>query len=78
LLDYDYFKDERYMRRIVLKDFETDEIYPELDYEELYFIEMSKFKKGYDELQTLLDRWITFMNKAYELEKTKIPEELQQ
>jgi predicted transposase/invertase (TIGR01784 family) len=78
LLDYDYFKDERYLRRIVLKDFETDEIYPELDYGELYFIEMSKFKKGYDELQTLLDRWITFMNKAYELEKTKIPEELQE
>ena len=77
LLDFNYFKDERYLRRIVLKDFETDEIYSDLNYEELYFIEMSKFNKKYSELQTVLDRWITFLNKAYELDKNNIPEELQ-
>ena len=78
LLDFDYFKDERYIRRMVLKDFSTNEIYKELDYEELYFIEMSKFKKQYTELKTVLDRWITFMNKAYELKKDNIPKEFKE
>ena len=78
LLDFDYFKDERYIRRMVLKDFSTNEIYKELAYEELYFIEMSKFQKSYKELKTVLDRWITFMNKAYELKKDNIPKEFEE
>ncbi|OQY06539.1 MAG: transposase [Fusobacteriia bacterium 4572_132] len=77
LLDFKYFDDDRYIRNIVLKDMETDEIYPELNYEELYFIEMSKFKKKYSEVKTVLDRWITFMNRAYELDKNNIPKELE-
>ena len=78
LLDFDYFKDDRYLRNIVLKDIETNEIYEELDYEELYFIEMSKFKKTFSELRTVLDKWIAFMNNAYELDKNSIPKEMEQ
>jgi len=78
LLDFDYFKDDRYLRNIVLKDIETNEIYKELDYEELYFIEMCKFKKTFSELRTVLDRWISFMNNAYELDKNSIPKEMEQ
>jgi len=78
LLDFNYFRDERYLRRVVLKDFDTNDLYQELDYEELYFLEMSKFKKDYRDLKTVLDRWITFMNRAYELERGKVPEELRQ
>ena len=73
LLDFDYFQDDRYFRKIILKDADTNEIYKELDYQELYFVEMSKFKKDYSELTNLMERWITFLNKAYEIEKGKIP-----
>jgi len=78
LLDFNYFQDERYLRRVVLKDFDSNQIYFELDYEELYFIEMSKFQKGYQELKTVLDRWLVFMNKAYELNRNNLPVELRQ
>lgn len=73
LLDFDYFQDDRYFRKVILKDDETNEIYKELDYQELYFVEMSKFNKDYSELTNLMERWITFLNKAYEIEKGKIP-----
>jgi len=76
LLDFNYFQDERYFRKITLKDDETNEIYKELDYEELYFIEMKKFQKDYSELTNLMERWISFLNKAYEIEKGKIPAEM--
>ena len=35
-----------------------------LSYQQLYFIEMRKFRKEWHELASLLDRWIAFLNKA--------------
>ncbi|GAB6099398.1 Rpn family recombination-promoting nuclease/putative transposase [Halanaerocella petrolearia] len=78
LLDFDYFTDDRYHRQVVLKDAVTNQSYPELDYQELHFIEMSKFKKDVADLKTVLDRWINFLNKAYEYDKGNLPEELRQ
>ncbi len=43
---------------------------------EMHFIELNKFKKDFKDVKTALDRWIVFLNRAYELEKDKIPEEL--
>jgi len=43
---------------------------------EMHFIELNKFKKDFKDIKTALDRWVIFLNRAYELEKDKIPEEL--
>ncbi len=77
ILDFDYFlKDKRYFRRCCYKDFETGELYPELDYADLYFIELRKFNNDLKNIKTTLDRWIAFLNKATEYEKDTIPDEL--
>jgi predicted transposase/invertase (TIGR01784 family) len=76
LLDFPYFKDDRYKRRFVWKDAETNDESKFLAYQELYFIEMCKFNKEYKQLSDVLDRWITFLNKAYEFDKKNIPPEL--
>jgi DNA-binding Lrp family transcriptional regulator len=43
---------------------------------EMHFIELGKFKKDFKELNSALDRWVAFLNRAYELDSDKIPEEL--
>jgi len=43
---------------------------------ELHYIELRKFKKGYSELTNALDRWSTFLTRAHELDKNRIPVEL--
>ncbi|MCK8824318.1 Rpn family recombination-promoting nuclease/putative transposase [Fuchsiella alkaliacetigena] len=78
LLDFDYFVDQRYLRQVVLKDNETNQLYGELDYQELFFIELSKFDKDLKEARTILDRWITFLDKAYEYDEDTIPEEFKE
>jgi len=76
LLDFPYFKDDRYKRRFVWKDAETNEESKYLACQDLYFIEMCKFDKEYKQLSDVLDRWITFLNKAYKIDKKNIPPEL--
>lgn len=77
ILDFQYFKeDERVHRIIRAKDVETDQEYEELDYIELHFIELKKFNKELSALTTTLDRWATFLTKAYEYDKNSVPEEL--
>jgi predicted transposase/invertase (TIGR01784 family) len=43
---------------------------------ELHYIELQKFRKEYDELTRPLDRWITFLTRAHELNKLKVPKSL--
>ncbi|MBC2580028.1 Rpn family recombination-promoting nuclease/putative transposase [Clostridium sp. DJ247] len=43
---------------------------------EMHFIELGKFKKDFKDLNNTLDRWVAFLNKAYEIDVNKIPEEL--
>ncbi len=43
---------------------------------ELHYIELRKFRKDYAELVRPLDRWLTFLTKAHELSKGKVPEPL--
>jgi len=78
LLDFDYFSDARYRRHFVYKDMETNECPEELKYQQLYFIEMSKFRKDWHEQMTLLDRWIAFLNKAQKLSSNDMPATLQE
>jgi len=42
----------------------------------MHFIELNKFKKDYKDVKTALDRWVSFLNRAYEIDKDKIPKEL--
>lgn len=78
ILDFNYFKDARYFRRCSYKDFETNQFYKELDFADLYFIELRKFDNALDHIQTALDRWILFLNKATELDKNNLPSQLKQ
>jgi len=43
---------------------------------ELHFVELSKFSKGLTEMKTALDRWVTFLNRAYEYSTNKMPTEI--
>ncbi|AGK95838.1 Rpn family recombination-promoting nuclease/putative transposase [Clostridium pasteurianum] len=43
---------------------------------EMHFVELNKFNKDYSSLTSTLDRWVTFLNRAYEIDVNKIPEEL--
>lgn len=74
ILDYQYLDEEDYHNVIKPLNIKSKKEYEDLM--ELHFIELSKFKKDYKELKTALDRWVIFLNRAYEIEKDKIPEEL--
>jgi len=76
LLDFKYFTDERYVRRYSLKDFETNETYPEMDFMDMYYVELRKFDNQLKHVKNTLDRWITFLNRAEEFENNKLPKEL--
>ena len=43
---------------------------------ELHYIELRKFKKSYQEINSVLDRWSSFLTKADRLDKDNIPAEL--
>ncbi len=80
LIDFNYFKDkrgkERYHRRLGICDLDTKEIYEQTDGLELYFVELKKFKTKLPDISSALERWITFLNKAYEYSKDNLPKEL--
>jgi predicted transposase/invertase (TIGR01784 family) len=43
---------------------------------ELHYIELKKFKKNYQQLDSALDRWSSFLTKASQIDKECIPVEL--
>ena len=69
-MDFVYFKDdEKYFRCITLKDRENSEMHEALDYLELYFIELPKFKGDVSimsNIRTIQDEWLTFLKKGYD------------
>ena len=75
-LDFDYFPGDRYVRQFGYRDVETGEYHDELGYQRLYFVEMHKFRKGWNEVSTALDRWISFLNRAESISRSSIPSEL--
>ncbi len=40
---------------------------------ELHYIELKKFKKEYEEITTALERWVSFLSRAYDLSKDRLP-----
>jgi predicted transposase/invertase (TIGR01784 family) len=76
LLDYHFFADQQFFRVVQLRDRDTGERYPQLDFLELFFVEMNKFTKDFPQVKTALDRWVSFMTHACRLEAGKLPKEL--
>jgi hypothetical protein len=75
-MDFNFFSDEKYNRYFMLKDGETNEIHKDLDYLDLYFIELKKFRGKLQTVKTTLERWIIFLNNAHKYTKDNLPEEL--
>ncbi len=69
-MDFVYFKeDEKHIRCFSVKDRETDEMHKSLDYLDMYFIELPKFKEELTimkNLKTAQDKWLTFLKKGYD------------
>ena len=74
ILDFHYIDEEAYHNVYKLCNIKTYREFSDLL--ELHFIELSKFKKEYKDIRTTLDRWIAFLNRAYEIDKNNIPKEL--
>jgi|GEM_PF-3003791 len=78
LMDFVFFEDGKYHRCYMLKDRENNETHADLDYLDLYFVEMDKFDVGLAFVQTALERWIAFLNNAYHYTNGTLPKELAQ
>jgi predicted transposase/invertase (TIGR01784 family) len=76
LMDFNYFEDRKYNRYFTLKDGDTNETHKGLDYLDLYFIELKKFKGKLQTVKTTLEKWITFLNNAHKYTKDNLPQEL--
>jgi predicted transposase/invertase (TIGR01784 family) len=76
LMDFNFFDDTKYHRFFTLKDGETHEVHKDLDYLDLYFIELKKYKGKLQNINTTLERWITFLNNAHKYDNKTLPKEL--
>ena len=69
-MDFVYFKgDEKHFRCFSIKDRETNERHKSLDYLDMYFIELPKFKEELtimNNLKTAQDKWLIFLKKGYD------------
>ena len=72
ITDFEMFPEsEEFSSRFVLKEVNKNFTYPENELD-LVFVELPKFIKGQEELETLADKWIYFMKNARSL--TSVPE----
>lgn len=71
IVNFEIFNSKNYISRHLIINQETHN--QDLDDFEFTFIELPKFKKELNELQTVLDRWIYFIKNASDL--TLIPKE---
>ena len=71
ILNFDIFENKNYISRHLIINQETNT--QDLDDFEFSFIELPKFKKKLEELETILDKWIYFIKNASDL--TLIPKQ---
>ncbi|XZO04025.1 MAG: Rpn family recombination-promoting nuclease/putative transposase [Microcoleus sp.] len=72
ITDFEMFPESKdFSSRFVLKEVNKNFTYPENDLD-LVFVELPKFTKQEDQLETLADKWIYFMKNARSL--TSVPE----
>lgn len=75
ILDFNYLKEEDFHNVYKIYNEKTQGEFSDLF--EIHFIELNKFNKDYKDLKTALDKWVSFLNRAYEIDKDKIPKELE-
>ncbi len=77
ILDFNFVPGEQELHNIYkiinTRTWQDDNLH---DLFELHYIELRKFRKTYQEISTTLDRWVTFLTRAHELDKARIPKEL--
>ncbi len=66
IVDFKVFNGDNYLTRHLILD--TDTFEQKLTDFEFNFIELPKFKKGEDEVETIIEKWIYFIKNAYSLE----------
>ena len=76
ILDFNYLKEEDFHNVYKVYNEKSKEEFSDLF--EMHFIELNKFKKDYKDIQTALERWVSFLNRAYEIDRDKIPKELEE
>lgn len=75
ILDFNYIDDEEDFHN-VYKIFNTKSKKKFSNIFQMHFVELNKFKKDYENLSSTLDRWVIFLNRSYDIDLSKIPEEL--
>ena len=77
ILDYDFVPDSeevhscyKIINTATGKDDRLHDVF------ELHYIELKKFKKTYNQIQTALDRWSSFLTTAHQLDRDHTPKEL--
>lgn len=73
ILNFDMFEESSYISRHLILNKET--LKQELADFEFTFVELNKFNKSLEELETILDKWLFFIKNARDL--TIIPKQLQ-
>jgi predicted transposase/invertase (TIGR01784 family) len=76
LMDFNFFEDKEYQHFYTLKDVKTNIQHKDLDYLDLHFIELKKYKGKLQNIKTTLERWITFLNNAHKYDNKNLPQEL--
>ncbi|MCT4595703.1 MAG: Rpn family recombination-promoting nuclease/putative transposase, partial [Anaeromicrobium sp.] len=76
ILDFNYIDEEDYHNEYRVYNTKTKKEFSNLF--EMHYVELKKFNKDIHEIKTALDRWVTFLNKAYEYDKDRIPKELEE
>ncbi|MBF0339242.1 MAG: Rpn family recombination-promoting nuclease/putative transposase [Nitrospirae bacterium] len=66
IVDFKVFNGDNYLTRHLILD--TDTFEQKLKDFEFNFIELPKFKKREDEIETIIEKWIYFIKNAYSLE----------
>lgn len=74
ILDFNYLEEEHFHNVYRVYNEKTRKELSNIF--EMHFIELGKFKKDYKDLNNTLDRWIAFLNKSYEIDVNKIPQQL--
>ncbi len=80
IVDFEFFYDDkeegRYHRELIIKDKLTDKHYEQFQDFSIHFVELPKFKDDKYGIRNALERWITFLNRAWELSAENIPSDL--
>ncbi len=78
ILEKMYEDEDKYHNRYKILNEDTNKSDGLHDLFEIHYIELKKFKKDYADLVTVLDRWLSFLTTAHELNKRKLPEKLKE